>query len=46
MDYKTLGEIIFRGQATVTNGVFEFDFVVPRDIGIPVGNGKINFYSE
>lgn len=46
LDFKTLGETIFRGQATITNGVFEFDFVVPRDIGVPVGNGKISFYGK
>ncbi|MBN4084868.1 type IX secretion system sortase PorU, partial [Flavobacteriaceae bacterium AH-315-B10] len=46
LDYNTLGEIIFRGQATVTNGLFEFNFVVPRDIGIPVGNGKVSFYAK
>ncbi len=46
LDFETLGEIIFRGQATVTNGLFEFNFVVPRDIGIPVGNGKVSFYAK
>ena len=46
LDYNTLGEIIFRGQASITNGKFEFDFVVPRDIGIPVGNGKVSFYAK
>ncbi|WP_406684856.1 type IX secretion system sortase PorU [Seonamhaeicola sp. MEBiC1930] len=46
LDFETLGEIIFRGQASVSNGVFEFDFVVPKDIGIPVGYGKISFYAE
>ncbi|MBE9489282.1 MAG: type IX secretion system sortase PorU [Bacteroidetes bacterium] len=46
LDYETLGEIIFRGQVTIENGVFDFDFVVPRDIGIPVGNGKISFYAK
>ncbi len=46
MNYQTLGEKIFTGQATVTNGVFEFEFVVPRDILIPVGNGRISFYSK
>ncbi|XMO85145.1 type IX secretion system sortase PorU [Algibacter sp. AS12] len=46
MDFKTLGEIIFRGQASVTNGLFEFDFVVPKDIGIPVGFGKVSFYAK
>lgn len=46
MDFKTLGEAIFRGQATINNGVFEFNFVVPRDIGIPVGNGKVSLYAK
>jgi hypothetical protein len=46
MSFKTLGETIFRGNATVTNGQFEFSFVVPRDIRIPVDYGKISFYSK
>ncbi len=46
LDFKTLGEVIFNGQASVTNGIFEFEFVVPRDIQIPVGNGKVSLYSE
>jgi hypothetical protein len=46
LDFKTLGETIFKGQATVTNGKFDFNFVVPRDIGIPVGPGKVGFYSK
>ena len=46
MDFKTLGSIIFRGQASVSKGLFEFDFIVPRDISIPVGNGKVSFYSR
>ena len=46
LDFTTLGEIIFRGQASVTNGAFEFDFVVPKDIGIPVGFGKVSFYAK
>ena len=46
MNFNILGETIFRGNATVTNGQFEFNFIVPRDIRIPVGNGKISFYSK
>ncbi len=46
LNFKTSGEIIFRGQASVKNGQFEFDFVVPKDIGIPVGFGKVSFYSK
>ncbi|MBC8755686.1 type IX secretion system sortase PorU [Kordia sp. YSTF-M3] len=46
LDFETLGEIIFRGKAEVVDGNFEFEFVVPRDITIPVGNGRISFYAE
>jgi len=46
LDYTTLGEVVFKGQASIENGQFEFDFIVPRDIGIPVGNGKVSFYAQ
>ncbi len=46
MDFKTLGAILYRGQASVENGLFEFTFRMPRDTSIPVGNGRLNFYSE
>lgn len=46
INFNTLGETIFRGNASITNGLFEFSFVVPRDIRIPVANGKISFYAK
>jgi hypothetical protein len=46
MDFDALGEIIFRGQASVTNGQFAFEFIVPRDIRVTEGNGKISLYSK
>ncbi|MEO8517031.1 MAG: type IX secretion system sortase PorU, partial [Flavobacterium sp.] len=46
MNFKALGETIFRGNASVTNGKFEFSFIVPRDIRIPLDNGKISFYAK
>ena len=46
INFDVLGETIFRGNATVTNGEFEFGFVVPRDIAIAVGNGKVSFYAK
>lgn len=46
MNFTTLGETIFRGNASVKDGQFEFGFVVPRDIKIPVGNGKVSFYAK
>jgi hypothetical protein len=44
--FKTLGETIFKGNASIKNGLFEFSFVVPRDIRIPLDNGKISFYAK
>jgi hypothetical protein len=46
LDYEASGEVLFRGKASVENGKFEINFIVPRDIVIPVGNGKISFYSK
>ncbi|TXI68073.1 MAG: type IX secretion system sortase PorU [Flavobacterium sp.] len=46
MNFTTLGETVFRGNASVVNGQFEFSFVVPQDIRIPIGNGKISFYAK
>ena len=46
MDFETMGEVIFRGQASVENGIFEINFIVPKDISVPVGNGKISLYSK
>ena len=46
MPFMTLGETIFRGNASVNAGKFEFGFVVPRDIRIPLGNGRISFYAK
>ena len=37
--------IVFRGRATVTNGRFTFEFVVPRDINYAFGAGKISYYA-
>jgi len=46
LDYETLGATVFNGQATVTNGIFDFSFIVPRDIQIAEGTGKVSFYAK
>jgi hypothetical protein len=46
INFNVLGETIFRGNASVINGKFEFSFVVPRDIRIPLANGRISFYAK
>ena len=46
IDFDALGEVIFRGQASVTNGQYELEFVVPKDISLQEGTGKISLYSK
>ena len=45
LDFKDLGGIIFRGKASITKGAFDFEFIVPKDIKIPVGSGRVSFYA-
>ena len=46
MDFTTLGGVLFNGKATVSEGFFEIDFIMPRDTQIPVGSGRVSFYSQ
>ena len=44
--YKVRKNIIYRGRATVTNGHFQFTFVVPKDIDYRVDKGRVSIYAE
>ncbi len=46
LNFITLGEGLFNGKASIKNGTFDFDFVVPRDIQIPVGKGRVSLYAK
>jgi hypothetical protein len=46
MEFTSIESKIFRGRASVTNGIFKFDFIVPKDIRIAFGKAKISFYAE
>lgn len=46
MDFTTLGGVLFNGKATVSDGVFEIDFIMPRDTQIPLGAGRVSLYSQ
>jgi len=37
--------ILFKGKASVKNGMFEFSFLVPKDINYDYGYGKISYYA-
>jgi len=45
VDYMVQKNIVFKGNATVTNGVFEFSFYIPKDINFEFGKGKISYYA-
>jgi len=44
--FQVQRNIIFRGSATVTNGLFKVNLVVPKDIDYKYGFGKISYYAE
>jgi hypothetical protein len=37
---------LYKGQATVKNGLFSYTFVVPKDINYSVAKGKISYYAN
>ena len=44
--FKVRQNVIYDGLATVSNGTFKFEFVVPKDINYNFGLGKISLYSN
>ena len=45
MNFDSRESKLFRGKSTVTNGTFKFDFIVPKDIRVAFGKGKLSFYA-
>jgi hypothetical protein len=45
MGFDSRESKLFRGKSTVTNGNFKFDFIVPKDIKVAYGKGKLSFYA-
>ena len=44
-DVTVQKDVVYDGKATVKDGTFRVDFVVPKDINYSYGFGKINFYA-
>lgn len=44
--FKTQKNALYKGRATVSNGDFKFEFVVPKDIDFNYGRGKISYYAD
>jgi hypothetical protein len=45
INYELQNAVVFRGSATVTNGIYSVTFKVPKDIDYNVGRGKISMYA-
>lgn len=46
INYELQRNIVYKGKASVVNGNFEFSFVVPKDIALDFGKGKISYYAN
>jgi hypothetical protein len=44
--FPVQNNIIYKGVASVVNGVFELSFIVPKDISYKIGTGKILYYAS
>ncbi|WP_343636073.1 type IX secretion system sortase PorU [Fluviicola sp.] len=44
--FTTQKNALYKGRATVTNGDFKFEFIVPKDIDFNYGRGKISYYAD
>lgn len=44
--FQIRNNVLYKGAATVTNGDFSFEFIVPKDINYNFGSGKLSFYAD
>ena len=43
-NFTTWDNVVFRGQASIREGQFEIEFVIPKSIDLTVGAGKLSLY--
>jgi hypothetical protein len=43
--YESRENIIFKGLSNIENGIFNIEFIVPKNISYQFGNGKISIYA-
>lgn len=44
--FKNQDNVIYKGTSSVTNGKFQYSFIVPKDISYKPGYTKISYYAE
>ncbi|MDP2208886.1 MAG: type IX secretion system sortase PorU [Bacteroidota bacterium] len=42
--YTASGSVIFRGESSISNGLFKTEFIIPKDISYDTLNGRITLY--
>ena len=45
INYELQRNVVYKGKSTVSNGSFSFTFIVPKDITLSYGFGKISLYA-
>jgi hypothetical protein len=45
-DFQVQDNVLYKGKVQVSNGVFSFSFVVPKDINYQFGKGRISYYAS
>lgn len=45
MEFTLQNNILYKGKASINQGVFSFEFIVPKDINYKFGAGKISLYA-
>ncbi|MBI9066481.1 MAG: type IX secretion system sortase PorU [Salinivirgaceae bacterium] len=45
INFELQNSILYKGKASITQGFFDFDFIIPKDINYSFGNGKISLYA-
>lgn len=46
ISFTLQNKLLYKGKASITNGYFIFDFIVPKDINYKFGLGKISLLAE
>lgn len=46
IDFTESGSLVFKGLASVINGQFSLDLVLPKNVKFEQGDGKVSFYAE
>lgn len=44
--YTERSNVLFNGKVTARNGLFSFEFIIPKDINYQYGKGKISYFGQ